>query len=287
MSSGRRIRAAEADQPVPAAQAEPTPEHQPGTDLTAAAFFDVDNTMMQGASVYYLVRGLAARKFFTVGDLVRFAARQVKFRVIGRENLDDVHDAKEEALSFVAGRTVAEIVGVGEDIYDELIAERIYEQTLALAREHLAAGQRVYLVTATPAELAELIARRLGLTGALGTIAETAHGVYTGRLVGQLLHGAAKASAVRNLAAREGLDLRRCFAYSDSANDIPMLSLVGTPVAINPDSTLRDVARRKGWQIRDFRTGRKAAKVGAGSLLGLSVISGAVAGGISIFRKVR
>src|SRR5699024_11079060 len=83
---------------------------------------------------------------------------------------------------------------------------------------------------ATPVELAAIIARRLGLTGALGTVAEHVNGSYTGKLVGDLLHAHAKAHAVRALAAREGLDLRRCTAYSDSENDVPMLSVVGNAV---------------------------------------------------------
>jgi HAD superfamily hydrolase (TIGR01490 family) len=258
------------------------PEPPPvGTDLTAAAFFDVDNTMMQGASLYYLVRGLAARKFFTTGDMVKFAWRQVRFR-LGGEDMDDVHDAREEALSFVAGREVAQIVEFGEEIYDEAMADKIYEGTLELAQRHLDAGQRVWLVTATPVELAQVIARRLGLTGALGTVAESTDGLYTGRLVGDLLHGPAKAAAVRALAAREGLDLRRCTAYSDSANDVPMLSVVGTAVAINPDSELREVARRRGWQVRDFRTGRKAAKIAAPAALAAAGL--AVGAGIAISR---
>lgn len=103
---------------------------------------------------------------------------------------------------------------------------------------------------------------RLGLTGALGTVAESVDGVYTGRLVGEPLHGPAKAEAVRALAAAEGLDLARCAAYSDSHNDIPMLSLVGHPYAINPDTKLRKHARALDWRLRDYRTGRKAAKVG-------------------------
>ena len=101
---------------------------------------------------------------------------------------------------------------------------------------HLDAGQQVWLVTATPYELAITIARRLGLTGALGTVAESVDGVFTGRLVGDILHGPGKAHAVRSLAIREGLNLKRCTAYSDSYNDVPLLSLVGTAVAINPDS---------------------------------------------------
>ncbi|ACV77326.1 HAD family hydrolase [Nakamurella multipartita] len=231
----------------------------PGTDLTAAAFFDVDNTMMQGASIFHFARGLVARNFFTTGDLLRFAWLQIKFRLLG-EDAQDTSRAREGALAFVAGRQVAEIVDLGEEIYDELMADRIYPRTRELAQRHLDAGQRVWLVTATPVELAQIIGRRLGLTGALGTVAETEDGQYTGRLFGELLHGQAKAAAIRSLAAREGLDLRRCTAYSDSVNDVPMLSVVGTAVAINPDSALRDVARERGWQIRDFRTGRKAAK---------------------------
>lgn len=92
---------------------------------------------------------------------------------------------------------------------------------------------------------------------------------------------------MRALAASEGLDLRRCTAYSDSANDIPMLSVVGTAVAVNPDSVLRDTARRNGWQSIDFRTGRKAAQIGAGSLLGIGAVTGAVAGGLAVRRKLR
>lgn len=258
----------------------------PGTDLTAAAFFDVDNTMMSGASTFHFARGLAARKFFTTGDLVKFAWRQVKFRLAG-EDAEDMQSAREEALSFVAGRAVDEIVALGEEIYDELMADKIYPETLELARRHLAAGQRVWLVTATPNELAQIIARRLGLTGAMGTVAQTASGAYTGRLVGELLHGKAKAAAVRALAAREGLDLRRCTAYSDSVNDVPMLSVVGTAVAVNPDAELKDVARRRGWQIHDFRSGRKAARIGVPTVLGAGAVGGAVAVGLAMRRKLR
>jgi HAD superfamily hydrolase (TIGR01490 family) len=262
-----------------------TPPILPGADLTAAAFFDCDNTMMQGASVFHFARGLAARKFFTTGDLMRFAVRQVKFR-IGGEDMDDASDAREEALSFVAGRSVAQIVSLGEEIYDELMADKIYPGTLELARRHLEAGQRVWLVTATPVELAQIIGRRLGLTGAMGTVAATEDGVYTGRLVGELLHGKAKAAAVRALAAREGLDLRRCTAYSDSVNDVPMLSVVGTAVAVNPDGQLRDIARRRHWQIHDYRSGRKAARIGVPSVLGAGVIGGIVAAGFALRRKM-
>ncbi|HWD05344.1 MAG TPA: HAD-IB family hydrolase [Amycolatopsis sp.] len=271
------------------AEAAATTANEPATpptppDLTAAAFFDVDNTMMMGASIFYFARGLAARKFFTSADLAGFLWQQVKFRIGGRENKDDIKSHRERALSFVAGRTVEELTNISEEIYDELMADKIWSGTRALAQMHLDAGQRVWLVTATPIELAGIISRRLGLTGALGTVAETEDGVYTGRLVGDLLHGRAKAHAVRALASREGLNLKRCTAYSDSQNDVPMLSAVGTAVAVNPDSGLRDVARARGWEIRDFRTGRKAAKIGVPSVLGAGAVAGAVAAGMA-YRK--
>nr|WP_158886784.1 HAD-IB family hydrolase [Amycolatopsis anabasis] len=254
-------------------------------DLTAAAFFDVDNTMMMGASIFHFARGLAARKYFTTADLAGFAWQQVKFRVGGRESKDSIKSSREQGLSFVAGRTVKEMNEVGEQIYDELMSDKIWAGTRALAQMHLDAGQRVWLVTATPVELAAIISRRLGLTGALGTVLESEDGVYTGRLVGDMLHGRAKAHAVRALAAREGLNLRRCTAYSDSQNDVPMLSTVGTAVAINPDAGLREVARARGWEIRDFRTGRKAAKIGVPSVLGAGAVAGAVAAGIAYRRR--
>ncbi|MGH3812287.1 MAG: HAD family hydrolase [Pseudonocardiaceae bacterium] len=258
-------------------------------DLTAAAFFDVDNTMMRGASIFYFARGLAARKFLTSGALASFGWQQLKFRVFGKElSPEEIRTNRERALSFVAGRPTTLVVELGEDIYDELMADRIWAGTLALAKMHLEAGQRVWLVTATPVELATIIARRLGLTGALGTVAETtADGVYTGLLVGDILHGEAKAQAVHALALKEGLDLRRCTAYSDSANDIPMLSLVGTAVAVNPDPDLRETARARGWEIRDFRTGRKAARIGVPSVLGVGVAAGAVAAGLAYQRRAR
>ncbi|WP_017976931.1 HAD family hydrolase [Actinopolyspora halophila] len=256
-------------------------------DLTAAAFFDVDNTMMMGASLFHFARGLAARKFFKAADLAGFAWQQVKFRIAGTENVQDLQSSREQALSFVAGRDVSDLVGLSEEIYDELMVNRIWAGTRALAQMHLDAGQRVWLVTATPVELAQIMARRLGLTGALGTVAEHSRGIYTGRLVGEMLHGRAKAHAVRALAASEGLDLRRCTAYSDSANDVPMLSVVGKAVAVNPDQRLREIARSRGWEIRDFRTGRKAARIGVHSVLGAGALAGALAAGLAYRRRDR
>jgi HAD superfamily hydrolase (TIGR01490 family) len=255
-------------------------------DPEAGAFFDVDNTIMQGASLFHLARGLYKRKFFHKRDIVRFAWQQAYFRVAGVEDPEHVAEARQSALAFIAGHRVEELEALGEEIFDEAMAHRIWPGTRALAQMHLDQGQRVWLVTAAPVEIAQIIAERLGLTGALGTVAEHVDGEYTGRLVGDLLHGAAKAEAVRALAEAEGLDLSRCAAYSDSFNDLPMLTMVGEPCAINPDSRLRDHARAHGWRLRDYRTGRKAARAGLFAAAAAGAATGSVAAGMAIRRRV-
>jgi len=231
---------------------------QPGR---VAAFFDVDNTIIRGASSFHLAVGLYRRGFFRSGDIVRFAVHQARYLTFG-ENRQQIDEVRQRALEIMQGRSVAEVVAIAEDIYDEVLSLRIFPGTQRLLDQHLRAGHEVWLVTATPVEIAEIIARRLGATGALGTVAEHRDGFYTGRLVGDLLHGKAKASAVRALAEREGLDLSRSFAYGDSTNDVPILSEVGFPCAINPEARLRRHAAEVGWPVREFRGRRNATRRG-------------------------
>jgi HAD superfamily hydrolase (TIGR01490 family) len=254
-------------------------------DPSAGAFFDVDNTMMQGASIFHLARGLHRRKFFTTREIASAAWKQAYFRIVGVEDPDHVASTRASALAFISGHTVKELEDLGEEIFDEAMAHRIWPGTRALAQMHLDEGQRVWLVTAAPIEIARIIARRLGLTGALGTVAEHVDGVYTGRLVGDMLHGPAKAEAVKALAEREGLDLDQCSAYSDSFNDLSMLRLVGDPCAINPDARLRAYAKHHGWRIRDYRTGRKAARVGLAGAAMAGAAAGAIAAGAAVRRR--
>jgi HAD superfamily hydrolase (TIGR01490 family) len=254
-------------------------------DPTSAAFFDVDNTMMQGASIFYFARGLHRRKFFTTREIASAMWKQAYFRFFGVEDPAHVAQSRASALSFISGHTVQELEELAEEIFDEAMAHRIWPGTRALAQLHLDEGQRVWLVTAAPIEIARIIARRLGLTGALGTVAEHVDDVYTGQLVGEMLHGPAKGDAVRALAEREGLDLAACSAYSDSYNDLTMLSMVGDPCAVNPDSRLRSYARQQGWRIRDYRTGRKAARAGLVAATVAGVTGGAVAARGAVRRR--
>ncbi|MQA85075.1 MAG: HAD-IB family hydrolase [Streptosporangiales bacterium] len=277
----RAVLAGEAAAAAAQAEASPLPIAAPA----AAAFFDIDNTIMRGSSIYHFARGLAAHKVFTARDLIQFGWQQAMFRIRGTENADHIHAAREAALAFVAGQRVDELQRLSDTIYDELVADRIWPGTRALAKQHIDAGQQVWLVTAAPVEMANIIVARLGLTGALGTVAERVDGRYTGRLVGELLHGPAKAEAVRALAKREGLDLSLCSAYSDSINDRPMLSLVGYPNAVNPDPDLRDLARERGWPIYDFRTGRKATMIALPAGAGVGALAGGIAVGVALRRR--
>ncbi len=254
---------------------------------TAAAFFDVDNTIMRGASIFHLAVGLARRNYFSGREVWGFGVKQLRFVLSGSENLEDMASATTAALAFVEGRRVDELLELGEEIFDDSMVDKLIPGSLALAQGHLDAGEEVWLVTATPVEVARLLARRLGLTGALGTVSEIEDGAYTGRLVGPPLHGLAKAEAVRALAEREGLDLSQCWAYSDSANDIPMLSAVGNPVAVNPDATLRAHARDNDWRIRDFSRREQVKRIALPALSAATGLAAGLAVGYAVARTRR
>lgn len=256
--------------------AEPAPDLPAGSGT--AAFFDLDNTIIRGASAFHLAVGLRRRGFFGTWDLITFAFHQSRYLMFG-EDLRQIEQVRARALSIVAGRSVAEIAAVGEEIWDEVLSLRIFPGTQALLTEHLDAGHQVWIITASPVEIGELIGRRLGVTGALGTVAEHVDGFYTGRMIGDMLHGQAKARAVRELARQQGLDLTLCYAYGDSTNDVPILSSVGHPVAINPDGRLRRHARAVGWPVREFRGRRRVAarrSMHAARLAGVAWVVGLV-----------
>lgn len=208
---------------------------------------------MKGSSLFLIGRGMIARGLVSRRDIAKYGLVQLRFRLRG-EHLGHMSQAQDRALSLGAGLVVADLLEAGAQVYDERVAGRLWPQAVALARAHLAAGDEVWLVSAAPVELVAIIADRLGLTGGLGTVSETLEGRWTGRLVSPILHGPAKAVAVRDLAQQRGLDLTTCHAYSDSTNDQPLLEAVGHPHAVNPDRHLARTAAARGWIVHHHRS---------------------------------
>jgi HAD superfamily hydrolase (TIGR01490 family) len=228
-----------------------------GTRTLRAAFFDVDKTLLPGSSLYLFARGLYRRGFYDLRDVLGFAFGQLTFRLTGAEGRRGMEAAREHALAFIEGKQQSDLRQIGHDIVVEVIGPRIYPGMRRVIDAHHADGDKTFLVTAAPRELAERIAAYLGMDGALGTEAELVDGTYTGRLVGPVLHGPAKLDAVVGLADEQGIDLRASSAYSDSVNDRPLLEGVGHPVAVNPDRMLRELAAERGWPVQDFRRRRR------------------------------
>jgi len=221
-----------------------------------AAFFDVDNTLIRGSTIYFLGRGMYQRGYFTKKDISRFVLANLRFRLTGKENKEEIARFQSAETDFIGGHNVKDIEAIAQQIYDEFVSPAMWQGTIDIAQTHIANGVEVYLVTAAPEDMATLFSARLGLTGALGSKAEFKDGLYTGQMNGALLHEKEKAVAVRELAEKKGFNLEDCFAYSDSNNDLPLLQCVGHPSAINPDALLGLRAMAEGWPIHDFRRAR-------------------------------
>ena len=230
-----------------------------GVSSGRAVFFDVDKTLLPGSSMYLFARGLYRRGFYELRDIAGFAFGQLVFRLTGAEGRKGMEAAREQALAFIEGKRRDDLTQIGHDIVVEVIGPRIYPGMRRVIDEHNAQGDRTYLVTAAPRELAQGIATYLGMDGALGTEAELVDGTYTGRLLGPVLHGPAK------------------------------LDAVGRPVAVNPDRYLRELATERGWPVQDFRTRRRLWLVWlpAGMAAGVTTAAAAVTGRRLARRKRR
>lgn len=227
-----------------------------------AAFFDLDKTLLPGSSLFLMARGLYERDFYRVRDILKLGWEQFKFWFMG-EAEQGIEVARETALNFVKGHTQDAIKQMGREIAEEEILPQVYQEIIQVIENHKSKGHLTYLTTASPQELADIIADSLDMTGALGTQAELdEQNRYTGRLNGSLLHGEAKADAVRKLAEDQDIDLEESFAYSDSTSDLPLLELVGHPQIVNPDSELKSIAQEKGWPMYELRTKRLALLIG-------------------------
>lgn len=249
----------------------------------SAAFFDLDNTVIRGSSLYLLARGLKRYGFITSDDIRQFLWKQLKFVTVGREYVGDMEYIRNAALRLAAGHKISHLEELADDVVEDFLIPKVYAQTVEIAREHLARGEEVWLVTATPRRLATIVALKLGFTGAIGTETEVVDGELTGELAGPIMHGAVKADAVTALALERGWDLAECSAYSDSANDIPMLSCVGHAFVVNPDRRLRSLARKRQWPCFDFRKLRHARKYSLHALV--VAVAGALAGLVTRLRN--
>ena len=218
-----------------------------------AAFFDLDNTLLRGSSSFLFGKAAFERKILGRRDISRFAWQQFRFIWRG-ESAKMIASIEEKALGLVVGHKASELSQMVIDVYPEFIAPKLWPETVRIAQEHIAKGREVWILTASPIEMAEHIASQLGLTGGLGTlVARDENGILTGELTERPLHGKRKLAAMKKLAKERNLSLKRSFAYSDSANDLPMLTHVGHPVAVNPDKTLERYAKAAGWKILDFK----------------------------------
>jgi HAD superfamily hydrolase (TIGR01490 family) len=227
-------------------------EPLPPSDRPILALFDVDNTLMRGTSLFQLGREAWKRRIIRARDIALFGWHQVRFIMVG-ENDEHLASSKERALGLLGGHSEAQILELADSIWEHRIRPRLYPDTVKLAQAHIARGHQVWLVSATPLAIGERMAQKLGLTGALGSQVESKDGVFTGRIIGHILHHQRKAEAVRELAEREGADLAESWAYSDSRNDIPLLELVGHPTVVNPDVALMKHAHDHHWPIMRLR----------------------------------
>ena len=238
--------------------------------MTTGAFFDLDKTLIEGSSAIHFGRAAYRHGLITRTQLARDLWANIRFRIEGSTDVGS-EALRKRILDAIAGTRVRDLERLGHEVLAGVLP-RVYPEVLREAYEHQDAGRRVFIVTAASQEMAELMAHVLVFDGGIGTRSEVRDGVYTGRPEGPFTYRDGKAEAIRERAAEEGIDLAESYAYSDSESDLPMLRVVGHPVAVNPDAALERIARQEGWRIMRFdKLGRRlriAAVAGAIALVG-------------------
>jgi HAD superfamily hydrolase (TIGR01490 family) len=225
--------------------------HDSGSATTrpcrAAAFFDLDKTLMAGSSGIFFARAAYESGMISRARLAHDAYENLRFRLRG--STDDRADAVRRRVGeMIAGVPVSDLRRLSPRVLAGVLP-RLYPQMLERAYAHQDDGYAVYILTAASQEMADLLAYVLSFDGGLGSRSEVVDGRYTGRPDGPFNYREGKVHAMRELALREGIDLGASFAYSDSESDLPMLSVVGHPIVVNPDADLRAIAAREGWEV--------------------------------------
>ncbi|HVQ58843.1 MAG TPA: HAD-IB family hydrolase [Solirubrobacterales bacterium] len=223
----------------------------------AAAFFDLDKTLMAGSSGMQFARVAARQGIVSRGLLARWAIEHLRYRLRGTtdERTAEVLKVARELIAGVPSRTIERM---GPDVMAAILP-RVFPQMLEEVYAHQDAGRPTFIVSAAGNDVVETLAAVLGMEGGIGTRYEVdAEGNYTGRLDGPFVYGEGKVVAMQEFAARHEIDLAASYAYSDSLSDLPMLRAVGNPVAVNPDPPLAEIARAENWQTLRFeRLGRR------------------------------
>ncbi|WP_375388431.1 HAD family hydrolase [uncultured Amnibacterium sp.] len=215
--------------------------------LPVAAFFDIDKTLVNGASLLFLARAARSLGIVSVRDLARFGWKTVRFRKHG-EQLSVLDEVRDRGMQLLAGQRADRLHALAAQVVGRM-QPRIWPETRALLQAHLDAGHEVYLISATPDFLAQELAATLGATAGIGSGLEIENGVFTGRFTAGTMHGPEKGRAAVLLMADHGIASADCYAYSDSINDLPLLTAVGTAVVVNPDRGLERHARSAGWRV--------------------------------------
>jgi HAD superfamily hydrolase (TIGR01490 family) len=236
---------------------------------TAAAFFDLDRTLMEGSSGFYWARAAARNGLISRRRLAHYGWENTKFRLRG--STDAATDVVRAQISeMITDVPVRDFARMAPQVLAGVLP-RLYPQMLAVAYEHQDAGRPVFICTAASQEMAEMLAHVLAFDGGLGSRSEVVDGRYTGRPGGPFAYRDGKAELIGELALREGIDLDASYAYSDSESDLPMLRTVGHPVAVNPDAELARVAREQGWEVMRFERLGRRLKMAAAALAAAAV----------------
>lgn len=224
---------------------------------SAAAFFDLDRTLISGSSVFVFALAAWRSGLVPTRDLVNDARNALGFRFAGASD-EKTAAVRDRILGAITGASVQDLRTLGDDVIPRLLKD-VRLEARGLIDLHHDAGRNTYIVSASPIEIVEDLADAMGMTGGIGTVAETVEGVYTGQLAEPFCYGEGKAHAIEKLAVSKGYDLRLSYAYSDSAGDLPFLERVGHPVAVNPDRALEALAYHRGWPVVVFS--RKAKQL--------------------------
>jgi len=218
--------------------------------LRAAAFFDLDKTIIATTSATAFSRPFLAGGLITRGDMIRTAYAQFLY-LVGGADAEQTERLRARLSAVSAGWDVDQVKAIVSETLHEHIDPFVYAEAVELISEHHAAGREVVVVSASGTEVVEPIAALIGADHVVATRLTVEDGRYTGG-IDFYCYGENKALAMRELAEREGYDLATSYAYSDSITDVPMLEAVGHAVVVNPDRTLRRLAVERGWEVARF-----------------------------------